>query len=429
MVGAAEPLRRNRDFVILWLGETFSEAGTAMSALVFPLLGYAITGSPVAAGAVASVETVGRVLVRFISGALVDRWSRRRVLVMANIAAAAAFAVASATALAGLLRLPELMVVALIAGTAEAFIQPAAAAAVRSVVPKEQLAVALARMQGRDHVAQLVGPPLGGALFTVAHGLPLAVDAASYAIFAVASGLLRDPMRAVTGTTGRLLSDARAGFAFVWRHATLRALMIWGGVFNFATGFVFVALTLRLLRAGVHPAAIGSVQAAAAIAGLAGSFLAPTLVRRMRTGVLTMTTTALMAAVTAPMAFTTNVVAVGVLAAAATFLVPANNSGISGYLSASTPHAMLARMFAAGGILSMALATAAPTAGGAVLGWTGGTVTLLIGAVLIALTITPLLTSPEVLRLGTPEHWPLSEGATGHDSAPGEQQPARDRDG
>ena len=89
MAGDAEPLRRNRDFVILWLGETFSEAGTAMSALVFPLLGYAITRSPVAAGAVASVETVGRVVVRFVSGALVDRWSRRRVLVLANIAAAA----------------------------------------------------------------------------------------------------------------------------------------------------------------------------------------------------------------------------------------------------------------------------------------------------------------------------------------------------
>ena len=135
MAGDESPLWRNRDFLILWAGEMCSEAGTAMSALVFPLLGYAITGSPAAAGLVASVEVVGRVLVRFVSGALVDRWSRRLVLVMANIVAALAFAAGAAASFAGWLRLPELLVVALIAGTAEAFIQPAAAAAVRAVVP------------------------------------------------------------------------------------------------------------------------------------------------------------------------------------------------------------------------------------------------------------------------------------------------------
>src|SRR5947209_7388817 len=146
-----------------------------MSALVFPLLGYAITGSPAAAGAVASVEVVGRVVARLVSGAYVDRWSRRAVLVAANVVAALVFAFGAIATFAGWLRLPELLVVALISGTAEAFIQPAAAAAVRAVVPKPQLPVALARMQARDHLAQLIGPPIGGALFAVAHGLPLVV--------------------------------------------------------------------------------------------------------------------------------------------------------------------------------------------------------------------------------------------------------------
>ena len=147
---------------------------------------------------------------------------------------------------------------------------------------------------------------MGGALFAVAHGLPLAVDAATYVVFAAACVSLSTPMRAVMATTGRVWADARAGFSFVWKHATVRAILTWGGLFNFATGFVFVALTLRLLRAGVHPAVIGLVQAAGAVAGIAGSFVAAPLVRRMPTGVLTMTTTLLIAAVTAPIAFTTN---------------------------------------------------------------------------------------------------------------------------
>jgi len=405
VTGSESPLRRNRDFLILWAGEACSAAGSAMSALVFPLLGYAITGSPAAAGAVASVEVVGRVLVRFVSGALVARWSRRQVLVIANVIAAIAFAVGAIASFAGWLRLPVLLVVALVAGAAEAFIQPAAAAALRAVVPKQQLPVALARMQSRDHVAQLVGPPVGGALFAVAHGLPLAVDAATYAVFAVACISLSTPMRAVMATTGRVWADARAGFSFVWKHRTVRAILTWGGLFNFATGFVFVALTLRLLRAGVHPAAIGLVQAAGAASGLAGSFVAAPLVRRWPTGLLTMVTTLVIAAITAPIAFTTNAWVVGALLSLGVFLMPAVNSGIGGYLTAITPDGMQARTFAAGGILSLGFAVAAPTVGGAALGWLGGTATLLIGSLLIALTIAPLLVRQDVVRLGRPEHW------------------------
>ena len=409
MTRGEAPLWRNRDFLILWTGETCSEAGTAMSALVFPLLGYAITRSPAAAGAVASVEVVGRVLVRFVSGALVDHWSRRRVLVVANMVASLAFGVGAVASFTGWLHLPELLVVALIAGAAEAFIQPAAAAAVRAVVSKQQLPVALARMQARDHVAQLVGPPLGGALFAFAHGLPLAVDAATYAVFATACVSLSTPIRAAMATTGRLWVDARAGLSFVWKHATVRAILTWGGLFNFATGFVFVALTLRLLRAGVHPAVIGLVQAAGAVSGIAGSFMAAALVRRMPTGVLTITTTLVIAAVTAPIAFTTNVWVVGVLLALGVFLMPSVNSGIGGYMTAITPDGMQARTFAAGGIMSLGFAIAAPAAGGATLGWLGGTATLLIGAINIALTITPLSLRPEVLRLGRPEQWDIAE--------------------
>lgn len=404
-------LWRNRDFLVLLAGETCSEAGTAMSALVYPLLAFAMTRSAVAAGAVASVEIIGRVLVRFVSGALVDRWSRRRVLVLANSTAAAALAAGALAAFAGALYLPELMAVALVAGAAEAFIQPAAAAAVRAVVPQRQLPVALARMQARDHLAQLIGPPLGGALFVVAHGLPLAVDAATYAAFALACASLATPMRAAFATTGRLWADARAGFSFVWNHGTVRAILTWGGLFNFATGFVFMAVTLRLLRAGVHPAAIGLVQGAGAVAGLAGTFVAAPLVRRLPTGVLTMTTTLVIAAVTAPIAFTTDPWVVGVLLSLGEFLMPSVNSGIGGYLTAITPDGMQARVFAAGGILALGLAIAAPTAGGGTLGWLGGTTTLLLGAGLLVLTIAPLV-RPEVLRLGRPEEWELPEHET-----------------
>ena len=100
---------------------------------------------------------------------------------------------------------------------------------------------------------------------------------------------------------------------------------------------------------------------------------------------------------------------VGALLSLGVFLMPSVNSGIGGYLTAITPDGMQARMFAAGGILSLGFAIAAPTVGGATLGRVGGTATLLIGALLIALTITPLIVRPEVLRLRRPERWDVTE--------------------
>lgn len=401
------PLRRNRDFLILWAGQSFSDAGTAMSGLVFPLLGYAITHSTIAAGAVSTAVIVGQVLARLVSGALVDRWSRKRVLVVANLVAALAFGGGAIAAAAGQLHLPSLIAVALVAGVCDAFIGPAASAGVRAVVPNEQLPGALARMQARHHVAQLIGPPVGGVLFAISHELPLAVDAVSYVVFAVACtglGAALASVRAATGTG--VLADAKAGIAFVWRHRTFRALMTWGGLFNFAMGYVFVALTLRLLRAGVHPASIGSIDGVAALAGLAGAVVAPYVVVRVRSGLLTITTALLIACIVAPVAFTTNVWIVGALFAGGMLLVPANNSAIGGYMGAATPDHFQARVFAASGILSLGLETVAPVAAGAMLGFAGGQTALLVGAALAAASIAPLLTSPEVLRLGKPSEWP-----------------------
>lgn len=413
---AAEvPLRRNRDFLILWAGQAFSDAGTAMSSLVFPLLGYAITHSTLAAGAVTTAVVIGRVVARVLSGALVDRWSRKRVLVVGNTAAGVAFLAGAAAWSAGLLRLPVLLVVAVVAGTADAFIGPAASAGVRAVVPTHQLPGALARLQARHQVAQLVGPPVGGALFAISHGLPLAVDAFSYVVFAVASTALTSPLRAARDRAGRVLTDAKEGFAFMWRHAAIRSMMTWGGLFNFAMGYVYIALTLRLLRAGVHPAAIGGIEAVSAVAGLAGAVVAPTVVSRARSGRLTIATAILLAVIVTPVAFTTNVVIVATLFALGTFLIPANNSAIGGYMAAATPDRLQARVFAASGIFSLGFATAAPLAAGAVLGATGGTTALVVGAALIAFSITPLLTNAEVLRLGKPAEWPTAEQA---ESAP-----------
>jgi predicted MFS family arabinose efflux permease len=405
--GGGPPLRRNRDFTILWCGLAVSDVGSSMSLLVFPLVGYAISGSAAQAGLASAAMLLGQVVAGLPAGALVDRWPRKRVLVAANVAGFAVFSSLATATLLHALTMPHLIVGGFAGGVVRSFLDPAASAAIRAVVPPEQLPLAYTRLQARHHAVGLTGPPLGGALFSVARGLPFLVDAVSYCLMALTVTRLRSalPAPANTATGSSFARELGEGLRFVWRDIGIRTLMIWGGIFNFAVTVVFVGVTLRLVRAGVHPAAIGAVDAIAATAGLLGAVLAPVLIPRIPTGALTIATTLVIAAVIAPMAWTQNVVLIGALLAAGMVLLPANNAGVSSYLAAVTPDGFQGRMNSAAGFLSNVASPAAPVVAGVLIGSAGGRVATLAGAVLVVLSVVPLLASRVVRSLGPPDTW------------------------
>ncbi len=68
--------------------------------------------------------------------------------------------------------------------------------AIRAVVPTEDLPTALSQNQAREHVAGLLGGPLGGALYAVARWLPFAVDTVSYAVSCVTLTRIRTDLSA-----------------------------------------------------------------------------------------------------------------------------------------------------------------------------------------------------------------------------------------
>ncbi|NYJ73068.1 MFS transporter [Allobranchiibius huperziae] len=403
--GQPGPLHRNHAFMVLLLGQTASSIGSSMTGLVFPLIGYALTGSTLLAGVAATSVLVGELAGRLVSGALVDRWAKRRVIVLANLTAALAVASLAAAELLGHLVLAHLMIAGLVLGLADSFLAPASSASVRQVVPPEQLPLAYTRLQARDHVASLVGPPLGGALYSIARSVPFVVDTVSYLAYAAGASRLRTDLRSDAPTGNSLLTDARAGVHFVWHHHVVRSVLLWGGLFNFAMAYVFTAVTLRLVRAGVTPAAIGLVDTCAAAAGLLGAVIAPTIVARFRSGLLTIVTGLALALLVAPMGLTINVVVTGALFAAGFLLLPANNSAISAYISNATPQHLQARVNAASGLVALGFAPLAPPVAGVLIIALGDVGSMLAGSVFLFLSLVPLLTDREVVALGRPDTW------------------------
>jgi MFS family permease len=407
---ARTSLGRNRDFLILWSAEAASALGTSMSMLVFPLVSYAITGSPAQAGLATTAVLLGEVVARLPAGALVDRWPRGRVL-LAYLFGAACYGSLAVAALAHSLTLAQLVVIGLLSGVVDSFAAPATSAAVRTVVTEPDLPLAYSRLQIRQHAANLIGPPLGGALYSVARGLPFLLDAVSYLIGALSISRLRTPLPAPDpGTVSRsVVADVAEGLRFVWRHAAIRAILLWGAAINFSVTLVLVTVTLRLVRAGVHPSAIGLIDSVAAAAGVLGALVAPLFINRLRTGVMTVTTSLMLAVVVVPMAWTDSVAVIGGLLAIGTFLLPANNSGISAYQVTVTPDRLQGRVNSAGGFIAMGVAPVGPVLAGVLVGSAGGRVATLTGAAFVALSLVPLLTSSAVRNLGRPDSWAVKQ--------------------
>ncbi len=401
------PLGRNRDFLILWLGQAVSALGSSMSALVFPLVGYSITGSAGEAGLATAAVLLGRVVARLPAGALVDRWPRGRVLWLANLSGAACYGSLAVAAFADHLTIEHLVVAGFLGGVADSFFAPAASAAIRNVVPASQLPLAYTRLAVREHAADLVGPPLGGALYSLGRGLPFLVDTITYALSALSIIWVRHPLPAPQpeGRGASMRADVAEGLRFVWRHAVTRAILTWGAAVNFSVMLALVTVTLRLVEAGVHPAAIGLVDSIAAASGLVGALVAPLIIARMRTGVTTIITGLILPAVVFPMAWTTNVTIIGALLAVGIFLLPANNSGISAYLVTIVPDRLQGRVNAAGGFVAEGVVPLAPVLAGLLVGSVGGETATIVGAVLITASLVPLLASSEIRGLGRPDTW------------------------
>ncbi len=217
------PLRRNRDFILLQTAALLSSAGSQMSAVAYPLLVLALTGSPGKAGLVAFVRLLAMAVLALPAGLAADRWGRRRLM----LAAHAVRAVAIGT-LAGLILLDEIVfwvipVVAFVEGSGAAVFANAQAGALRAVVPKPQLPAAVSVVTGREAAISLGAPPLGGALFVVSRALPFVAHAASYAFSAFALLAIRTPFQEERGRDrSPIASQLAEGFRFLWNHSFLR---------------------------------------------------------------------------------------------------------------------------------------------------------------------------------------------------------------
>jgi MFS family permease len=271
---------RQRDFALLWFAGLVSMTGDWMLAVALPITVYELTGSALATGAILITNKISALLLGSVAGVFVDRWDRKRTMVIANLIRGPMVLLLVAVDSAD--RVWFVYVVAAVMSAVGQFFRPAENALLPRLVGEEHLVPANALNALNDNLGRLIGPALGG---LVAAGIGLGgvaiVDAASFLVAAAMIAAIGTPTRPArspsldaeaSGTGAAIWHEWLAGLRMVWERPVVRIVF---GVFAIASigeGVMQTAFWIyvdQALGGGAREA--GWLMSAQAIGGFAGA--------------------------------------------------------------------------------------------------------------------------------------------------------------
>src|SRR5690348_4450564 len=186
------PLRRHRDFRLLYAGQMVSFFGNMITSVALPYQAYALTRSPLAVGLFGIVQLIPLLALAFLGGALADAFDRRRLVQLTELALALLSAVLLVNALLPHPQLWLLYLVAALAAGLDALQRPSLDALLPRLVERDELAAAGALTSLRGTLGMILGPAVAGLLIATV-GLPstYGVDVATFIVSLLALRLMR----------------------------------------------------------------------------------------------------------------------------------------------------------------------------------------------------------------------------------------------
>jgi len=259
-------------FALFWSSRVLATLALQMQTVAVGWQLYSLTGSALDLGLVGLVQFVPTIVLTLIVGQVADRYDRRLVVVVCEVAQAGAGGVLALGSLGGWLTRDGILTLVAIIGAARAFENPARAALVPRLVPLALLPRAIASVTSAGQTARIVGPALGGVLYTLGPATVYAVVAALYVVGATLIALVRDdqPARVPDEMTPASLFS---GIAFIWRQRLLLGLMsldLFAVLLGGATALLPI-YARDILDTG--PWGLGLLRAAPAVGALATSLV------------------------------------------------------------------------------------------------------------------------------------------------------------
>jgi MFS family permease len=184
---APATLLRERAFVQFWIARFLTTIALHMQAVAVGWQMYDLTGNPLDLGLVGLVQFVPAFLLVLVAGHVADRYDRRRIVAIAQGAAALASALLTVGTATGFLTREWILATVFVIGAARAFESPTLSALLPALVPLPLLARAVAGSTAAGQTGLIVGPAIGGLLYVLS---PIVVYALCCALFLIGSILI-----------------------------------------------------------------------------------------------------------------------------------------------------------------------------------------------------------------------------------------------
>jgi len=306
IVEAVVPARLGRSFRWLLSSSFVNNVGDGIAVSAGPLLVASQTRDPFLVSMALLSEWLPALLFGVIGGVAADRFDRMRMVVLVNVGRSFVLAVLVVTIVGGAVNIALVLLALFVLGTAETFADSASSTLIPSLVAREDLGVANARMNGAFLLTnQLLLPPVGAFLFAVGPAIPFAANAAGFALGAVLISRVVTDVREARADRPGVRAEMLEGIRWLLAHPPMRTLALTIVTFNVTYGAAWSVLVLYARdRLGMNEVGFGLLTTAIAIGGLFGIAVYDRLERRfaladiMRVGLLIETFTHLSLALT-----------------------------------------------------------------------------------------------------------------------------------
>jgi MFS family permease len=265
---------RSRNFRLFFGGQSISLVGTWITRIATSWLVYRLTGSALLLGVVGFCGQIPTLLLAPFAGVLVDRWNRRRILVVTQALSLVQSAALAALTLAGIITVADILVLQMVQGVINAFDTPARQAFVSEMVEdRAHLPNAIALNSSMVNASRIVGPSIGGIIIAaVGEGWCFAIDAVSYVAVIASLLAMRLAEREIPRRAARMREELATGFRYVTGFLPVRSallLLALVSVMGMPYTVLMPAVASRVLHGGPHT--LGFLMTASGAGALGGA--------------------------------------------------------------------------------------------------------------------------------------------------------------
>ena len=266
-----------RGFTVIWGGQFVSLLGTFMTNFALTIWAWQVTGEATALALTGLAFVLPNILLYPVAGALVDRWNRKLVMMLSDIAAGVSTLVIFVLFTSGNLQIWHLYVTGAFAGMFQSFQFPAYSAAVSTMVDKEDYTRTSGMLSVAQNTSGILSPVAAGVLLPVIgmRGI-LLFDLFSVAVAIASLVIVNIPQPKLKQAAERnsLLEDSLFGFRYIRERPGLLGLQLVFFTINFIGSLGFPLLAPMVLsRTGDDTVILGAVRSAFGAGGLVGGLM------------------------------------------------------------------------------------------------------------------------------------------------------------